>query len=220
MKRDGFGILWFGQTFIWEVKFFKNSNHKSSRLHQMRALRHSTLELKNKVMFPKYAKHWLFTVAHTIDCVCCKILNHSLNHGLSFSLFKATKHSKSTWKFRIKIYIPIYLIFQFYLMYRLICQKPANFMPSQMALVSTFFQMFKVLGMYNFALEALCFLGQLQAPENLYDATLYFGGNANRRSRTQHTTGTVRNSASARWRQSNRSRTQYCVRSRCPNETL
>ena len=56
-------------------------------------------------------------------------------------------------------------------------------------------------------LQALCFLGQLQAPENLYDATLYFGGNANRRSRTQHTTGTVRNSASARWRQSNRSRT-------------
>ena len=80
--------------------------------------------------------------------------------------------------------------------------------------------MFKVLGMYKFALEALCFLGQLQAPENLYDATLYFGGNANRRSRAQHTTGTVRNSASARWRQSNRSRTQYCVRSRCPNEML
>ena len=70
------------------------------------------------------------------------------------------------------------------------------------------------------AVQALCFLGQLRAPENLYDATLYFGGNANRRSRTQHTTGTVRNSASARWRQSNRSRTQYCVRSRCPNETL
>ena len=108
-------------------------------------------------------------------------------------------------------------------MYRLICQKPANFLPSQMAFVSAYFQMFIVLGMYNFALEALCFLGQLQAPENLYDAMLYFGGNANRRSRTQHTTGTVRNSASARWRQSNRSRThlaQYCVRSRCPNKIL
>ena len=37
-------------------------------------------------------------------------------------------------------------------MYRLICQKPAHFLSAQMALVSTFFQMFIVLGMYNFDL--------------------------------------------------------------------
>ena len=36
-----------------------------------------------KVIYPKYSKHWLSTVAHTIDCVCSKILNH----GLLFSLF-------------------------------------------------------------------------------------------------------------------------------------
>ena len=35
-------------------------------------------------------------------------------------------------------------------MYRLICQKPAHLLSAQMALVSTFFQMFIVLGMYNF----------------------------------------------------------------------
>jgi hypothetical protein len=35
-------------------------------------------------------------------------------------------------------------------MYRLICQKPAYFLSAQMALLSTFFQMFIVLGMYNF----------------------------------------------------------------------
>ena len=35
-------------------------------------------------------------------------------------------------------------------MYRLICQKPVHFLSTQMALVSTFFQMFIVLGMYNF----------------------------------------------------------------------
>ena len=35
-------------------------------------------------------------------------------------------------------------------MYRLICQKPARFVSAQMALVSTFFQMFLVLGMYNY----------------------------------------------------------------------
>ena len=31
-------------------------------------------------------------------------------------------------------------------MYRLICQKPGNFLSAQMALVSTFFQMFLILG--------------------------------------------------------------------------
>ena len=42
------------------------------------------------------------------------------------------------------------LIFQFYLMYRVICQKPFHFLSAQMSLVSTFFQMFIVLGMYDF----------------------------------------------------------------------
>ena len=41
-----------------------------------------------KVIYPKYSKHWLSTVAHTIDCLCSKILNHGLNDGLLFSLFK------------------------------------------------------------------------------------------------------------------------------------
>ena len=40
-----------------------------------------------------------------------------------------------------------------YLMYRLICQKPAHFLSAQMALVSTFFQMCIVLGMYNFGAD-------------------------------------------------------------------
>ena len=41
------------------------------------------LQPKDKVIYPKYSKHWLSSVAHTIDCVCSKILNH----GLLFSLF-------------------------------------------------------------------------------------------------------------------------------------
>ena len=40
------------------------------------------------IVYPKYSKHWLSTVAHTIDCVCSKILNNGLNHGLLFSIFK------------------------------------------------------------------------------------------------------------------------------------
>ena len=40
----------------------------------------------NKVIYPKYSKHWPYTVAYTIDCVCSKILNHGLNNGLFLSL--------------------------------------------------------------------------------------------------------------------------------------
>ena len=43
---------------------------------------------KSKVIYPKYSKHFVTTVPHTIDCLCSKILNHGLNHGLLFSLFK------------------------------------------------------------------------------------------------------------------------------------
>ena len=41
-----------------------------------------------KVIYPKYSKHWSYTVAHTFDCVCNKMLNHGLNHGFFLSLFK------------------------------------------------------------------------------------------------------------------------------------
>ena len=40
--------------------------------------------------YSKYSKHWPYTVAHTIGCVCSKMLNHGLNHGLFLSLFKLT----------------------------------------------------------------------------------------------------------------------------------
>ena len=44
--------------------------------------------LSKLYIYPKYSKHWLSTVADTINCVCNKILNHGLNHELLFSLFK------------------------------------------------------------------------------------------------------------------------------------
>ena len=74
------------------------------------SISHTLLHVKSKVIYPKYSKYWLSTVALTIDCVCSKIWNHGLNHGFLFSLFKffwVKKYSKLTWKFRIKIYIPI-----------------------------------------------------------------------------------------------------------------
>ena len=33
------------------------------------------------VIYPKYSKHLPYTVAHTIDCVCSKMLNHGVNGG-------------------------------------------------------------------------------------------------------------------------------------------
>ena len=32
-------------------------------------------DVGNKVIHPKYSKHWQSTLAHTFDCVCSKILN-------------------------------------------------------------------------------------------------------------------------------------------------
>jgi hypothetical protein len=66
---------------------------------------HSSIYVVGKVIYPKYSKHWLSTMAYTIDCVFRKISNHGLNHGLLFSLFKlfGWKNSKLTWKFRINV---------------------------------------------------------------------------------------------------------------------
>ena len=49
-------------------------------------------------------------------------------------------------------------------MYRLICQKPAHFLSAQKVLVSTFFQIFIVIGMYNFGHSAKC--SGLQLPDD------------------------------------------------------
>ena len=41
-----------------------------------------------KLYIPSTLNIDLDTVANTIDCVCSKMLNHGLNHGLFLSLFK------------------------------------------------------------------------------------------------------------------------------------
>ena len=42
----------------------------------------SWIYIKGKAIYTNYSKHWPYTVAHTIDCVCSKMLNHGLSHGL------------------------------------------------------------------------------------------------------------------------------------------
>ena len=48
------------------------------------SLFYASFNVASKVIYPKYSKHWPYTVASTIDCVCSKMLSHGLNHGLSF----------------------------------------------------------------------------------------------------------------------------------------
>ena len=61
----------------------------------------------------------------------------------TFQVFWVKKHSKLTWKIKIKIKIPI--LSNISVLLDVICQKQAHFLSAQMALVSTFFQMFIVL---------------------------------------------------------------------------
>ena len=85
---------------------------------------------KTKDKYSKYYKHWLSTVAHKIDCVGSKIINHGLNHGLLFSLFKFFGWKNILNQLEnsgLKSRFLFCLLFQFYLIYRLICQKPAHY---------------------------------------------------------------------------------------------
>ena len=62
----------------------KTSNKTENDEWSLKVLERGT----RKVKYPKYSKQCPYTVAHTIDCVCSKMLNHGLNHGLFLSLFK------------------------------------------------------------------------------------------------------------------------------------
>jgi hypothetical protein len=78
------------------------------------------------------------------------MLNHGLNHGLFLSLVKffLTKiHSKFN-KFRVKK-----LDLRFLLEIQAILPETSPFLSAQMAVLSSFFQMFIVLGMYNFEMR-------------------------------------------------------------------
>jgi hypothetical protein len=50
-------------------------------------------------------------------------------------------------------------------MYTLICQKPTNFLSAQIAGLSSFLQMFKVLGIFNFTVSTSLFVLSQDAVE-------------------------------------------------------
>ena len=67
-----------------------------ANFHQIGEIRMATVVAIGVIKFSRegqsyisqYSKHLLYTVAHTTDCVCSKMLNHGLNNGLFLSLLK------------------------------------------------------------------------------------------------------------------------------------
>ena len=99
-----------------------------------------------KVIHSKYSKQWPYLLASTMDCDCSKMLNHGFNNGLYLSLFKIFERKYIlNWTENSGL-----KDFRIYLIYNLICQKPANYLSAQKAVLSSFLQMFIVLAMYNF----------------------------------------------------------------------
>ena len=50
----------------------------------------SEIYIDTEGKYPKYSKHYPYTMAHTIDCGwCSKMLNHDLNRGLCFTFYFA-----------------------------------------------------------------------------------------------------------------------------------
>ena len=58
--------------------FYTNHSNETITIREMFCI-HIILMAK-----PKYSKHWLYTVAHTIECVCSKINNSWFNPWFSF----------------------------------------------------------------------------------------------------------------------------------------
>ena len=73
-------VSWGSHPYIWLVtRLFEGWARKIRKLAFWEC---------DKVIYPKYSKHWPYTVAYTIYCVSSKMLHHGLKHGLFLSLFK------------------------------------------------------------------------------------------------------------------------------------
>ena len=95
-----------------------------------------------KVIYPKYSKHLPYTAALTIECVCSKMLNHGLNSLFKFFGWKYILN----WKTRL-LYCFRSQVFTWNTSHSA-RNQPILF--SQIAVLNGFFQMFMVVGMYNF----------------------------------------------------------------------
>ena len=79
----------------WTSKFARQVRLDRSKAGQVSWLQSATRKVwlvwyikqvvaVGKVIYTKYSKHWLYTVAHTIECVCSKINNSWFNPWFTF----------------------------------------------------------------------------------------------------------------------------------------
>ena len=115
------------------------------------------IQLLDKVINPKYSQYCSYILAYTIDFDFNKMLNHGWCNRLFFFFFKFLwwKYfldwiDSSEWNLNYYINYK----FWFYLIYKLICPKPAHFLFVQMDFLRSFLEMFITLGMYNFVFRA------------------------------------------------------------------
>ena len=71
-------------TYLPSVKIIWPDIYTVSLFAQPASFHTELKDIQSKVIYPKYSKHLPYSVAHTIDCVCSKMLNHGLNHGFFF----------------------------------------------------------------------------------------------------------------------------------------
>ena len=60
---------------------FYDQKFVEDRTPRLLPLQDHYFHIISKVMYHKYSKHWPYTVAYTIDCVCSKMLNHGFFHS-------------------------------------------------------------------------------------------------------------------------------------------
>ena len=98
----------------------------------------------HKVIYPKYSKHWPYTVAQTINWLCmkCQIMVKSWVIFFTFQVIWMKIHSKLN-KFRIKK-LDCYIVsdLRFLLEIQAILPKTSPFLSAQMAVLSSFFHMY------------------------------------------------------------------------------
>ena len=78
MESDIFSFMWKTDK---TVRFARNQQLGSQIILHTNVVYSAKVVLtkgKSKVIHPKYSKHWFYTVAHTIDCVCrkCQIMDY------------------------------------------------------------------------------------------------------------------------------------------------
>ena len=85
-----------------------------------------------------------------MNCSCSRVLDHNLNHGLFLSLFKFCWLNSKLNLRKLGSNSGLQYCLRFQVLLDLYLSEASPFLSAQLAVLSSFFQVFVVLGMYNF----------------------------------------------------------------------